>query len=197
MLQKIAPILFSFILLVFLAAIPVLAQSTGFTYQGKLTDGAAAANGNYDFEFKLYGASTGGTSLGTQTKLAVAVANGIFTVGLDCGTQFDGSARFLEIGVKPAGSGVAYTVLAPRQPITATPYAVRSLIAATATNATQLGGVPAAQFVQMDASGNVSVSGNLTVGGTFSPNIVDAQTEYQIGGQRVLKTDGNTSNTFA
>src|SRR5262249_12847191 len=60
----------------------------------------------------------------------------------------------------------------------------------TATNATQLGGVPAAQFLQTDASGNVSISGNLTVVGTFSPNIVNATTEFQIGGQRVLSAAG-------
>ena len=30
-----------------------VAQTTAFTYQGKLADGANPANGNYDFEFRL------------------------------------------------------------------------------------------------------------------------------------------------
>ena len=30
------------------------AQTTGFTYQGKLGDAGAPANGSYDFQFKLF-----------------------------------------------------------------------------------------------------------------------------------------------
>ncbi len=37
------------------------AQTTAFTYQGKLSDGATPANGNYDFQFKLYDTATVGT----------------------------------------------------------------------------------------------------------------------------------------
>jgi hypothetical protein len=43
-------------------------------------------------------------------------------VQLDFGAVFDGTALYLEIGVRPA-SGGAYTTLAPRQALTATPYA--------------------------------------------------------------------------
>jgi len=31
----------------------VFAQTTSFTYQGRLTDGGTAANGNYDLQFTL------------------------------------------------------------------------------------------------------------------------------------------------
>jgi hypothetical protein len=31
-----------------------LAQTTAFTYQGKLSDGGNAATGQYDFQFKLF-----------------------------------------------------------------------------------------------------------------------------------------------
>lgn len=44
------------------------AQSTGFTYQGRLNDNNQVANGNYDFEFKLFTALTGGTQDGTPQK---------------------------------------------------------------------------------------------------------------------------------
>lgn len=43
-----------FLLTVLLAAgISVQAQTTVFTYQGKLTDMSLAANGTYDFQFSL------------------------------------------------------------------------------------------------------------------------------------------------
>src|SRR5205807_543191 len=91
------------------------------------------------------------------------------------------------------------TPLMPRQQITSTPYAIRSLAAVnadTATNATQLGGVDAARFVQSDAGGNVTVGGNLTVTGTFSPNIVNAQTQYNLGGNRILNAQAANQSIF-
>ena len=72
------------------------AQGTAFTYQGKLTDSGNLANGQYDFQFKLFDALTAGTQLGaTQTLSPVPVTNSIFTVSLDfgvCATCFDGAA---------------------------------------------------------------------------------------------------------
>src|SRR5882724_1721578 len=111
------------------------AQSSGFTYQGKLADGGNAANGQYDFQFQLFDALSGGTQQGTMLTVSnVAVAAGIFTVQLDfgaCPTCFNGSPRFLEIAVKPT-SGSTFTTLSPRQQVTATPYAIRSLNATSA-----------------------------------------------------------------
>ena len=43
-----------------LSASTAFAQTTAFTYQGKLTDGGAAANGQYDFTFRLFTAGAGG-----------------------------------------------------------------------------------------------------------------------------------------
>ena len=108
----------------------VFAQTTAFTYQGKLGDGGSAATGTYDFQFKLYNALTDGSLQGTPntvTKTGVQVNAGTFTVQLDFGAgAFPGGSRFLEISVKrPADS--SYTPLSPRQPITSTPYAQRSL----------------------------------------------------------------------
>ena len=101
------------------------ALGTGFTYQGQLTDGGAPANGAYDFEFELFDALSGGSLVGgTVTQGGVTVTNGLFTVQLDFGNVFDGTALFLNIGVKPGGSVEAYTPLTPRQALTATPYAI-------------------------------------------------------------------------
>src|SRR5207302_2044011 len=109
------------------------AQTSSFTYQGRLTDGGTAANGNYDLQFGLFDSLSGGTQVGsTQTLNTVAVSNGVFTVSLDFGaSSFSGASRFLEISARPSGAG-SFTLLTPRQPVTATPYAVRSANASAA-----------------------------------------------------------------
>src|SRR6201988_5536543 len=114
-----------FVLVVF--APTATAQSTGFTYQGRLNDANQVANGNYDFEFRLFTALTGGTPDGTPREvLNVPVSNGVFTVLVDFGAgAFPGADRFLQIAVRPAGGG-AFKTLTPRQQITLTPYAIRS-----------------------------------------------------------------------
>lgn len=102
----------------------ILAQGTAFTYQGKLTDGANAAGGTYDLIFSLWDAATGGAQVGTSVaKPATVISNGLFTVSLDFGSSFAGGNRWLEIGVRTNAAN-AYTTLAPRQPVTAAPYAV-------------------------------------------------------------------------
>ncbi len=113
---------------------------TGFTYQGRLTEDGALANGTYDFEFKLYDDPTGGAQVGsTVTREDVSVSGGLFTVQLDFGNVFDGTALYLEIGVRPGNETGAYTTLAPRQALTAAPYAAYALAAPWSG----LSGVPA------------------------------------------------------
>jgi hypothetical protein len=101
------------------------AGSTEFTYQGHLNAGASPANGSYDLKFSLFDAVTAGNQISsTVTTNAVGVANGVFTVPLDFGVKaFSGPDRWLEISVQPAGGG-SFTTLAPRQKMTATPYAL-------------------------------------------------------------------------
>jgi hypothetical protein len=145
---------------------PANAQTTIFSYQGKLTDAGNPANGNYDLQFKLFDTVTVGTGTqqgATLVRNPVVVSAGIFTVTLDFGANvFNGIDRFLEIGVRQAGSGNPYTTLAPRQPITSSPYAIQTL------NAQQLGGLPASGFVQntttAQAGANFNVGGTGTVG---------------------------------
>ncbi len=111
----------------------ILAQTTTFSYQGRLLDGSTPANGSYDLQFALWDSLSGGTQIGsTQTLSGVSVANGIFTVTLDFGANaFPGASRFLEISARASGGG-SFTLLSPRQQITSTPYAVRSLGATAA-----------------------------------------------------------------
>lgn len=150
-------LLAAFFTVVFLCA-SAAAQTTAFSYQGSLRDGANPANGNYDFEFRLFDALAGGAQQGsTLQRLNVAVANGIFTVSLDFGASvLPGADRFLEIGLRVNGNQGGFQQLLPRQRIGSSPYSIRSLTAenaisattaTTATNATQLGGVAANQYV--------------------------------------------------
>src|SRR5262252_7792507 len=73
----------------------VSAQTTSFTYQGKLTDGGTPANGSYDLQFALWDSAAGGTQIGsTQTVSSVSVSGGSFTVTLDYGVKaFPGANR--------------------------------------------------------------------------------------------------------
>jgi hypothetical protein len=103
--------------------------SSAFNYLGRLEDGGVPATGNYEFRFTLHSAATAGTAVGpTRTNAPVAVAGGIFNTPIDFGAAaFAGEARWLEIGVRPAGSAAAFTTLSPRQALNAVPYALHAL----------------------------------------------------------------------
>jgi trimeric autotransporter adhesin len=123
------------------------AQPSGFTYQGRLAENGVSANGPHDLRFILFDAPIGGSQQGPILTLEeVPVTAGNFSVTLDFGSAaFPGAARYLEIAVRPGESTGNFIVLTPRQSVAATPYAIRSLSAAsadaaanatTATNAT-------------------------------------------------------------
>ncbi|MBI3782810.1 MAG: tail fiber domain-containing protein [Deltaproteobacteria bacterium] len=103
----------------------------GFTFQGQLQQSGTLQNGSCDFQFSLYNAASAGTKLGvTQTVSGVVVSDGLFTVTLNAANEFgssafDGTDRWLEIALRcPAGSGSFGAAFAPRQALTATPYAL-------------------------------------------------------------------------
>jgi len=204
----------------------LLAQTTSFTYQGRFTDGGTAANGVYDMQFKLFDSSSVGTGsqLGpTITNGAVAVVNGVFTVQLNFGgAAFSGPDRFLELGVRSAGSVDPYTVMSPRQGLTSSVYAIRALsastadsatnatnatnaanatsatnatnatIAANANNSAQLGGIAASQYV-------LTTDPRLTVSGNFIQNTTtqQASSDFNISGDGTAggTLSGNTVNS--
>lgn len=137
------------------------AQGTAFTYQGRLNDGGSAANGSYDLTFALFNTNVNGSALGLLTNSATKVSNGLFTVTLDFGNQFDGTPRWLEIAVRTNNTS-SFSILSPRQQLRATPYAI------TAGNVT--GVVPSASV--SGTYGNPVVfnnAGNQFIGG-FSGN---------------------------
>lgn len=113
---------------------------TAFTYQGRLLDGGAPANAEdgYDMQFRLWSHPTetsGAYLVGENCRDNVPVVDGLFTVELDFGpAAFDGQERWLEIRLVPAEplgddgclGAALYTVLSPRQPLTATPYSLQT-----------------------------------------------------------------------
>jgi hypothetical protein len=97
---------------------------TGFTYQGQLKQNGQPFNGSVNLVFKLFDAASGGNLLGTQTLNGVDVSAGLFTALLDANGEFgasafNGQSRWLEVSAND-------TLLAPRQALTATPYATFS-----------------------------------------------------------------------
>jgi len=202
-------------------------QATEFTYQGSLKDNAALANANYDFEFALFDTPSGGSQIGaTIPKNAVLVTNGLFAVKLDFGAVFPGANRYLEIRVRLSGQP-NLTPLTPRQLVSSAPYSVKSLNAdnaTNATNATQLGGTAANQYVltgdarlsdaRQPTAGSANyiqnqnaspqTSSNFNISGNGTANVLNAATQYNLGGQRMLSVSGpfsagliaTASNTF-
>ena len=217
---------FIFFVLLFIFANSLRAQTTAFVYQGKLQDGGAAANGTYQFQFKLYDAPSDGNQIGlTLSDIPATVSNGIFAVNLNFGAGAFNSQnfRFLEISVRPSGSGQSYTTLTPRQQVTSTPFAIRALnaqaaeTALTADNSNNLGGIPAAQYVvtndprmsddrnplpnspnYIQNGTNPQTSSNFNISGEgkafkLTSVLVNATSEFQQGGARVMQFNAQKS----
>ena len=157
----------------------VSAQTTAFNYQGRLTDGGVAANGAFQMQFRLFDALSDGGQIGaTLADVPVTATNGVFSVKLDFGANaLSGANRWLEIAVR-RNAGESYTTLSPREQIASSPYAVRTLSAANADNALNLGGIPASEYVTNAnvgssfirngttlQTGNFNISGNGLIGG--------------------------------
>lgn len=98
------------------------AVAAPITYQGQLRQAGGPVTGIVDMEFQLYDAPEGGNPEGAAVSVAgVPVDGGLFQVELD----FGGGVPFeqgLWLQVTVAGED-----LAPRQPITAAPLALRAL----------------------------------------------------------------------
>jgi len=127
---------------------------TAFTHQGRLTQAGVPANGEFDFEFRLFDAASAGNQQGPIVVLDdVSVSGGLFTAELDFGSEvFGGDARWLEIRVRPGDETGGFTLLHPLQRLTATPYALHAasaqmaVEAANATDADQLDGMDSSSF---------------------------------------------------
>lgn len=115
-------LLLAAVMLVFVSAVAAQAQTSAFSYQGRLAENGVPSNANYTMKFRLFDALTAGNQVGSEITQSVTVTGGIFTVSLDFGAAaFPASAnRWLEIQV-------AATTLTPRQQLLGSPFAVRTL----------------------------------------------------------------------
>ncbi len=178
--------LFCTVFIILILNFMAFAQTTEFTYQGKLTDSGTPV-ATYQMQFKLFDAAENGNQTGaTVTNPSVAVSSGVFTVQLDFGAAaFDGSNRFLEIAVKRS-AGDPFMILTPRQKLTSAPYSI------TAANALNLGGLAANTYLQTDGNGSslTNLNANQITSGTvgdarLSPNIA------KLDADNVFSTNGN------
>ena len=198
------------------------AQTTAFTYQGKLADNGADVNGLYDFTMTLWDAGTNGTQIGPTLNLVNRqVTDGIFTLTLNFGPGvFTGQFRFLEISLKPSGSSDPPTVLSPRQLVVSAPYAIKSLGSISADSLSVacancitagqilsvnggaiIGSIPlsalppgSANYIQNGATEQPSSTFNIS--GIGRASTFDAATQFSIGGNRILGNAG-FNNLFA
>ncbi len=96
---------------------------TGWTYQGRLTDNAAPANGPYDLRFTLFLDDQGTLLNGATLDMpGIQVDSGLFTAKLDFGALFSGYKNWLLVEVSQPGAG-DYTAL-PLQEITSAPQSL-------------------------------------------------------------------------
>ncbi len=133
------------------------AQGTAFTYQGRLNNNGAPANGVYDFRFRAAVDAGGNNFVGTPSLVSgIVVTNGLFTAPVDFGAGiFNGSNVWLQVEVRTNGVG-GYSALFPPQPLTPAPYAITA-------GSVSSGGLPAVytNSVAFNNPGN-SFSGNGT-----------------------------------
>jgi len=168
-------------------AIGATPLGTAIVYQGQLKQGGMPVNGTEPMVFSLWDAAVNGIQIGGNVTItSIPIVNGLFTVTLDFGSAaFTGNARWLQVVVNGQ-------TLAPRQPITAAPYAVRALDAPHGHSLDAADGSPVdALFV--NNSGFVGI-------GTTSPGVpLDAvgssQTMLSLSSSHTGGTWLNLSNT--
>jgi hypothetical protein len=162
----------------FYSQFSIAGSQTAFSYQGRLDDNGAPANGVYDFQFALFDSVTNGNQLGSVVFVSdVTVSNGLFTTAIDFGNAFNGSNYWLDVAVSTNGSD-NFTGLIPRQPISPAPSA---LFANSASNvsgeisSSQISGtIPATQlngtisFTQLPPSLLTNGASGVNISGTFT-----------------------------
>src|SRR5688572_1770314 len=165
-----------------------LAQGTAFSYQGRLNNNGAPATGLYDLQFTLFDAPGAGVQQGSVLTLnSQGVTNGLFFVTLDFGNQFPGAARWLQIAVRTNG-GAVFTPLAPRQPISPSPYA----IFAGGVNASTISGtIPAANI------GSGTITSNMLAAGAAAANLASSGQSAVPSGGLILSATENPALTSA
>ncbi|HKC24363.1 MAG TPA: hypothetical protein VKF32_06455 [Thermoanaerobaculia bacterium] len=172
------------------------------TYQGQLRKNSGVLTSTCTFGFTLWdlpgsgSPPTGGNQIGGSLFLSnVIVTGGLFTVGIDAAafgaSALTGPARWLQVGVQCTGDG-SQTILAPRQPLGATPFAFSaendwSLFGVSGTNAaTNFLGTSDAQPLVFKTNGaermRLTETGRLGISVTVPGALLDVTTNSSIPG---------------
>jgi hypothetical protein len=210
------------VILAFLFVPNIFAQTTTFVYQGKLPESQNLLTlGTYDLQFNLYDEISGNNAPLNSMPLIIEdiqITDGNFSVFLNFGSLFNTNAnRFIEIGFRGGNETGSFTLLPQRQQITSNPFSIRSIFSGTsdeATNALNLGGMPATSFVQTEDSRLTDerepkpgsdnyiqnsvirqVDSNFNIDGIGKAKLINVETNYEIGGNRVLGI-GGAENLF-
>jgi hypothetical protein len=149
---------------------------TTINFQGKVVNanGTNVTDGTYSFTFKLYSLASGGVAIWGETQTTVSVLSGVFQVNLGstcslfitqtCST-FSNTA--LDFNADPAlylgitFNGDAAGEMTPRPQLQSVPYAF---------NADKVGGLTAAQLVQLSPAGAQTGFININGGNTLINN---------------------------
>ena len=164
---------------------PLAQNGSAFTYQGQLRKNGAPVNASCDASFSLYDAATGGAQVGgTVTSPTLQVANGLFTIPLDFGWNFNGEARWLESAI---GCGEAPTILTPRTALRPATYAFALPGMRTVPGNNDGGGNPTMNVIGGVVSGAISNtvsanSFNSVVAGGVENRIDNGSNRSAIGG---------------
>lgn len=167
------------------------AQTSAFSFQGRLNDGSSPANGRYDLQFKLFDAITGGNQIGTTLdKANTMLVNGVFSTALDFGSAvFQSGDRFIEISVRPNGSPNQHVILGGRQQILSVPFAVSAGTLQGQTPGDFIKNTTTAQSANFNILGNGLVGGNMGIG--VNPQ---AGTKLDVAGNGNFRTANGTIN---
>ncbi len=142
------------LLLTFSLIVTAVAQTTTFSYQGRLIASSQPYTGPVEVKFSVWDEPQAGNLLASTSPeaMSLSASDGLFMAELDFGTEpfAAGKERWLEIQLRTDLG--AFTTLTPRQKLLATPYAM--------TAANLAGDLPAGQL-----TGTLS---SAQLGGTYS-----------------------------
>jgi hypothetical protein len=163
-----------FALSLMLSAEIASAQTSAFTYQGRLTANGAPVSGSYDFMLAIYDSTNqpGTIMAGPFLQSPIPVTNGLFTLTLDAATAaFSGEDRWLGINVRSNG-GPTFATLLPRQRFTSTPYAIRAANFSGPVAATQLTGIILPDNIGPGSITTINLQNECVIGSKIAANQV-------------------------
>ncbi|MBI5139881.1 MAG: hypothetical protein HZA94_00290, partial [Candidatus Vogelbacteria bacterium] len=189
-------VLFLIVFFAFSSSAGASSFSKIINYQGKLTNasGVTVSDGSYNMEFKLYTASTGGSSIWSNTLIQndrISVTNGLFSVLLGATSTSFASINFdqpLYMSINIGGTTNTATPtwdgeMTPRKQFSPAPFAFES---------DKIDGLDSTQFARNDTTNQSLVVTNSTTTNATTTNLYISGMSY-VGGNATTTEAGNIS----